>query len=151
MNEERFNEIIDFAIKSEQEAVDFYHDLQSMSSFEIQKELLKEYEMMEKGHINMLQNIKSKGISDATHIPKVENLSISDYLVDVEPQPNMEYQDLIIIAMKREERSLKLYQTLADKSETDEVKNIFSRLAAEEAIHKNHFEKIYDDEILKHN
>lgn len=151
MNQERFNEIIDFAIKSEQEAVDFYHDLQSMSSFETQKDLLKEYEMMEKGHIKILENIRSKGVSNTGNVPKVENLSISDYLVDVEPKPNMDYQDLVIIAMKREERSLKLYQDLAGKSENDDVKKLFSRLASEEAMHKNHFEKIYDDQILKHN
>ena len=151
MDENKFNEIIDFAIANEQEAVDFYHELQSKSAFETQKELLIEYEMMEKGHITILQNIKSKGANSEMEIPKIEDLSISNYLIDVEPQPEMDYQDLIILAMKREERAMKLYQDLADKSETEKVKTLFLRLVAEEAQHKNHFEKIYEDQILKHN
>ena len=151
MDEKKFNEIIDFAISNEQEAVDFYHDLQSKSAFETQKELLKEYEMMEKGHIKILQSIKSQGANSEMEIQKIEDLSISNYLIDVEPTPNMDYQDLIILAMKREERAMKLYQDLADKSDDDKTKTIFLRLVAEEAQHKDHFEKIYEDDILKHN
>ena len=60
MDTNKFNEVMDFAIKSEQEAADFYKELQEMSSFEGQKDILKDFELMELGHKKILQNIKTK-------------------------------------------------------------------------------------------
>lgn len=150
MNQEKFNEIIDFAIKREQEAVEFYQELQNLVSFESRKELMHELELMEKGHIKILENI-SKNIKTETSIPKVDDLKIADYMVEVKPTAEMSYQDILIIAMKKEEMAQKLYKKLADQSDNDEIKNLFLRLASEEAKHKLRFEKIYDDDILKEN
>lgn len=150
MNQEKFNEIIAFAIKREQEAVEFYQELQNLVSFESRKELMHELELMEKGHIKILENI-SKNIKTETSIPKVDDLKIADYMVEVKPTAEMSYQDILIIAMKKEEMAQKLYKKLADQSDNDEIKNLFLRLASEEAKHKLRFEKIYDDDILKEN
>ena len=150
MNQEKFNEIIDFAIKREQEAVEFYQELQNLVSFESRKELMHELELMEKGHIKILENI-SKNFKNETGIPQVEDLKIADYMVEVKPTAEMSYQDILIIAMKKEEMAQKLYKKLADQSDNDEIKNLFLRLASEEAKHKLRFEKIYDDDILKEN
>ena len=150
MNQEKFNEIIDFAIGREQEAVEFYQELQNLVSFESRKELMHELELMEKGHIKILENI-SKNIKTETSIPKVDDLKIADYMVEVKPTAEMSYQDILIIAMKKEEMAQKLYKKLADQSDNDEIKNLFLRLASEEAKHKLRFEKIYDDDILKEN
>jgi rubrerythrin len=150
MNQEKFNEIIDFAIKREQEAVEFYQELQNLVSFESRKELMHELELMEKGHIKILENI-SKNFKNETSIPQVEDLKIADYMVEVKPTAEMSYQDILIIAMKKEEMAQKLYKKLADQSDNDEIKNLFLRLASEEAKHKLRFEKIYDDDILKEN
>lgn len=150
MNQDKFNEIIDFAIKREQEAVEFYQELQNLVSFESRKELMHELELMEKGHIKILENI-SKNIKRETGIPQVDDLKIADYMVEVKPTAEMSYQDILIIAMKKEEMAQKLYKKLADQSDNDEIKNLFLRLASEEAKHKLRFEKIYDDDILKEN
>jgi rubrerythrin len=61
------------------------------------------------------------------------------------------YQDIVIIAMKREEASRNLYADLAERFAGSDTGALFSRLSAEEAEHKLRFEKIYDDEILKDN
>ncbi len=61
MNLTSFEEIIDFAIKREKEAVKFYVDLQKISEFAVRKTLLKEFELMEHGHLNLLASEK-KGI-----------------------------------------------------------------------------------------
>ena len=60
MEELNFNEIIDYAISKEKEAVKFYQELQNKAKFNTQKIVLKEFENMEKGHINILNNIKQK-------------------------------------------------------------------------------------------
>ncbi len=151
MNQDKFKEIMDFAIRTEQEAVYFYQNLQKMSSFQNQKDIMKEFELMEKGHIEILKNINIASGTDDSKIPHVENLAISEYLVEIPPKPDMDYQDVLIIAMKREENSLKLYEKLASESDEGEIKTFFLRLASEEAKHKLYFEKIYDDDILTEN
>ncbi len=152
MDKEKFNEIIDFAIEGEKNAVKFYHDLQNVVTFSARKELLREYEEVEKGHVKILENLRHN-IFEAgeIEIPKVASLKISDYLLEVEPSADMSYQDIIITAMKKEENAQKLYTDLANQSDDAQAKQVFLRLAAEEAKHKVYFEKIYDDEILTDN
>lgn len=151
MNQKEFNEVIDFAIDREKEAVKFYHDLQGMVHFKARQDMLRELEDMEKGHIKALEEIR-EGKRIVTEIPKIQNLKISDYLVAAKPTGEMSYQDIIITAMKREEASVQLYADMANLFAADsDMKKLFLRLAAEEAKHKLHFEKIYNDEILKDN
>lgn len=150
MGQKEFNEIIDFAIEREQEAVKFYGELQGLVHFKARKEMLKELEDMEKGHVRALENIRA-GITSIREIPKTQNLKVSDYLVAAKPAPEMSYQDIIITAMKREEASSQLYADLANLSAEPAIKELFQRLTAEEQGHKLHFEKIYNDEVLKDN
>jgi len=150
MERKNFNEIIDFAIEREQEAVKFYHDLQGMVHFKARQEMLRELEDMEKGHEKTLEGIR-KGTIRITENPTVQNMKISDYLVEAKPAADMSYQDIIITAMKREEASVQLYTDLANLSADATVKQLFINLTAEEAKHKLKFEKIYNDEILKDN
>ena len=142
--------IINFAIEREREAVAFYQELQLKASFEAQKMMLKEFEDMEKGHIVILENIKTKDFEKIKE-KKFQDLHISDYVIEVELSENMTYQDIIILAMKKEEAAKKLYTDLAKQFSESESGKLFERLATEEAEHKLKFEKIYDDEILKEN
>ena len=150
MNREDFKAIILFAIEREREAVTFYEDLQGKAKFNSQKEMLKELEMMERGHITILSNIMDKGAENIVH-KEVEDLHISDYLVNEEPKGELTYQDILIVAMKREEASTKLYKDLALRFKSTETEGVFQRLTEEEAGHKLRFEKLYDEEILKNN
>jgi rubrerythrin len=148
MVDNRLNEIIDFAIEREKEAVDFYHKLQKRAEFTHQKEALEDLENMERGHIQILENIREKDMSEA--VPEdVPDLKISDYLVQGDLSADMSYQDILITAMKREEKSHDLYTRLAAEYKDENVQNLFKKLASEEAKHKLHFETIYDNEILK--
>ncbi len=150
MTKEKFNEVINFAINGEKDAVKFYQELQTKVKFSAQIEMLKELEDMEKGHIVILENIRNKGF-EKIETKKITDLHISDYLVDVKPSENMNYQDILIIAMKKEEKANKLYTEMANNFPGTELEKLFKRLSAEEAEHKLKFEKIYDDEILKEN
>ena len=150
MEENKFSEIIDFAIERELEAVKFYHDLQGMVPLKARQEMLRELEDMEKGHVKSLEGFRN-GTIRFTESPKVENMKISDYLVEAKPAPDMSYQDIIITAMKREQAAVQLYSDLANLSADAAVKQLFLNLTAEEAKHKLKFEIIYNDEILKDN
>lgn len=149
-DQKKFNEIIDFAIKKEREAIKFYQDLQKLVSFKSKKEMLHNFEEIERIHIEVLESIRLKTIKNI-HIPRVENLAISDYIVETKADANMSYQDILIVAMKREEKANQLYTRMANESDEEEIKKLFLRLASEEANHKLQFEKIYDNEILTEN
>jgi len=150
MTEQKFNEIIDFAVEREREAVSFYHDLQKIAKFSAQVEMLKEFEDMERGHIKILENMRKKGFENIGE-KQVPDLKISDYIVEVAPSANMDYQDILIVAMKKEESANKLYRNMASKFQGTDLETLFNRLAAEEAQHKNQFERLYDEEVLKDN
>ncbi|MEA1971819.1 MAG: ferritin family protein [Candidatus Cloacimonadota bacterium] len=150
MKNKSMNEILEFAIDRERDAVSFYQKLQKMVRFDNQIKMLKDLEDMEKGHITLLQNIKRK--EDVDFILKdVQDLKLSDYLIEKEPSPEMDYQDILIIAMKREEASTNLYKGLAQAVTNNELKKLFKRLAQEEAEHKFRFENIYDEFVLTDN
>jgi rubrerythrin len=149
-NLKKFEEIINFAIEREKEAVKFYHDLQNLVTFKSKKDMLHEFELMEQGHIVILENIRSQAIEEIK-IPEVENLAISDFIVESKPDADMSYQDLLITAMKKEEKAQQLYSKLAHESTDGSIQKLFLKLASEEAKHKLYFEKIYDDDILKEN
>ena len=46
MTKEKFNEVINFAISGEKEAIKFYQELQEKVKFQAQIEMLKEFEDM---------------------------------------------------------------------------------------------------------
>ncbi len=147
MDEKKFKEIINFAIEKEIKAFDFYTNAKKAVKFSGAKDLFSDLAKEEVKHRKMLEKINLKKIAQAT-IKKVPDLKISTYLADAEFKPDMPYADILRIAIKMEERALKLY-TQMNKSNQDETLNkLFTFLANEEAKHKLRLEKIYDDEIL---
>lgn len=150
MTIQEFNEILDFAIEREKEAVQFYRDLQHLAHFADQKVFLQELESMEMGHIIVIENMRKKQPSEM-EIKQVPNLHISEYLVADVDELDMTYQNILIKAMKREEMSLKLYTEMSKKFPDSELSVLFTKLASEEAGHKLKFEKLYDEWISKGN
>lgn len=142
--------IINFAIDQERKAVKFYQDLQKITKFSEKKKLLKDLENMEKGHIEILNRLRNDEIKNI-EIKEIQNLHISDYLIPAEPSADMSYQDIIVIAIKKEEKAYNLYNDLALKINNEDAKKMFLKLALEEAKHKNIFEQIYDEEVLSDN
>jgi rubrerythrin len=147
VDKKEFEQIIEYAIDREKEAVQFYHELQESVHFTERRNLLVNLEHMEKGHVAILEGIRDQDIKKID-IPEIEDLHISEYLVYDKPSGDLSYQDILIIAMKREEASHRLYIDLAAKTTDTGVRKLFLKLASEEARHKLLFEKMYDDEIL---
>jgi rubrerythrin len=150
MTIQEFNEILDFAVEREKEAVQFYRDLQNEAHFADQKVFLQELESMEMGHIIMIENIRNQKPSELV-IKQVPNLHISEYLVSDVDHLDLTYQNILIKAMKREEMSTKLYTDMSKKFPDAELSRVFAKLASEEAGHKLRFEKLYDEWISQGN
>lgn len=150
MDRDEFNRVLDYAIGKEEEAVQFYQDLQRIVHFQERLDFLKELEEMEQGHIRILEDIKKMEITKL-EIGKVEDLKISESLVTPKVTEELSYQDMLITGMKKEEEAEELYISLAERTEAGDIQNLFKKLASEEAKHKLFFERIYDEEILKEN
>jgi len=148
MDEKKFKEIIQFAIDKEIEALNFYTGASQNAKYSGAKELFLSLAKEEEGHRKLLQNLNIEKVAQK-RIEKVPDLKISDYMIDVEVKPDLSYADMLRIAMKREERSVKLYEDLRGSNPDEELKKLFTFLIQEEAKHKLKLEKIYDDEILK--
>ena len=151
MNLTSFEDVIDFAIKREKEAVKFYVDLQKISRFSAQKSLLKEFELMEHGHVNLLNSVKKRNSAEKLKVDIPADIKLNEYLVESLPVPEMSYQDILIIAIKREEKSAKLYSGLLAGTSDSSLRNIFEKLVSEEKKHKHHFEVIYEKDIQADN
>jgi rubrerythrin len=82
---------------------------------------------------------------------QVTDLKIVDYLVDIMPSPDMDYQEALIIAMKREKASFKLYTDLAAVAGIENLQSLFTALAQEEAKHKLRLETEYEKDIYSEN
>ena len=63
----------------------------------------------------------------------------------------MDYQQALIVAMKKEKEAFRMYSDLASVAQTAGLKELLLGLAQEEARHKLRFEVEYDDVILSEN
>jgi rubrerythrin len=137
-------------VDREKEAVEFYQELQKKVKFQEMKEMLKDLETMERGHIIFLERVREKGM-EKVEVSQIKDLKISDYMVEIEPTPEMDYQNILIVAMKREQKSKELYEDLAVRFAGTEVEKLLYKIAADETEHKLRFEKLYDEFVLKEN
>ena len=144
------DEVLDFAIGQEQEAFQFYTDLSARMDRPWMSEIFKSFAQEELGHKRKLEDIKI-GKKLLPSQSKVLDLKIGDYLVDVEPTREMDYQQALIVAMKKEKKAFKMYNDLATAMDDSSLQALFMSLAQEEAKHKLRFEIEYDDYVMKEN
>ena len=143
-------EILLFAINSEQESVDFYSRLSAQVNNPEMKQIFRQYAHEEMNHKARLLEIRETGQMEVK-AEKVNDLRISDYVVDVMPSPDMSYSDALVLAMKKEKAAFRLYLDLAERAKDEDVKAVFLNLAQEESKHKLRFEVEYDQNVLKEN
>jgi rubrerythrin len=141
-------EVLDFAIKNEEEARDFYNDLADKVDNEAMRTIFHGFAHEEEGHKAKLLKVKESGTFGSSS-KKVLDLKIGNYLVDVEAKPDISYQDALIVAMKKEKAAFKLYMDLAQSTDDSELNSLMLALAQEEAKHKLRFEIEYDDNFMK--
>ncbi len=144
------DDVLDFAINAEQEAVDFYNQLAENSKTEDMRFVFTSYAQEEIKHKARLTQIKKEG-SFKIEAKKITDLKISDYIAEVKATPNMTYPEALIVAMSNEKAAFKLYYELAKQADSEEMRDVFVSLAQEESRHKLRFEIEYDEYVLREN
>lgn len=149
MNFKSVNDILDFAIEKEVEAVEFYKEASEFAHAESIKESLLNFSNEEDKHRKMLTSFKENQTKiDSYEFKKITDLKRSDYLVvDIEYEKGMNFPDILRLAMKREEMAVKLYEKLSSLAKDSNMDNLFMILVQEESKHKNILETIYDDHM----
>ena len=147
---ESIDDILDFAINAEQEAVDFYNQLATNAKTEDMRFVFTSFAQEEISHKARLTQIKKEG-SFKIEKKNIADLKISDYMAKVEIKPDMTYAEALVVAMGKEKAAFRLYYDLAKAANTEEMRNIFIALAQEESKHKLRFEIEYDEYVLREN
>lgn len=142
-------EVLDFAIREEQKAADFYTELAQKVEDAAIRETLTGYAKEEMRHKAKLEALKDQGVE--LHPSRLEalDLKVAEYTVDIEARLDMSYPDLLILAMKKEKAAHDLYTDLAASATDGNIKEAFLMLAQEESNHKLHFEAEYDDQLTE--
>lgn len=140
-------EILDFAVKREEEAAAGYARMRTMARTEPQKELLSDLENEEKKHKQLLLGLSGLK-AEALNIKPVSDLRISDYTVAEPPGTDMSFQDLLLLAAKKEQKAVELYSQLLARATTPDQRKLFEFLMMQEKTHKLMLETEYDKHVL---
>lgn len=146
MEFESIDEILEFAIGNEKDAVQFYTSLAKQATRTSLRQVFEGFAKEEEKHVTLLSDISgNKAKIDSYKFKEVTDLKISDYMVEIEYKEGMPMPEILKIAMKREENAVKLYTTLAGKTDHEDAKKVFMILVQEESKHKLALESMYDD------
>lgn len=143
-------DVVDFAIKREENARDYYQQCRDKAENKGIKEFFQELAEEEEKHRTLLTELDMS--ESASFAPaQVENLKLSDFMVNADFTPDISYQDALTLAMKKEEKAHAFYAAWKDKCTGSKAAELFEFLAGEEMKHKRKLEDIYDEDILMWN
>jgi rubrerythrin len=142
-----FEDIIQFAIQREEDACRAYGEMSEIAETPGLKELLLELQTEEMKHKELLQGITSEDIGNL-ETQKVIDLKISDFLTEEPPSPDMNFQDLLIFAAKKEQQAVALYSSMKASVNSDELKKLFDFFVEQEKEHKLKLEAEYEKHVL---
>lgn len=160
MFEPLLKKILESSIKIEEESYALYTRAQQRAKLPSSKSLLTELAEAELSHKEKLIAIKERsasvywaGVSElGSESGEIEDLKIVDYLQDATLSEDADYPAILVYAAKREKMTYEHYKSLAEGPFAryfPEVRELFSKLAEEELIHKNKIEREYDERVLK--
>ena len=148
MEKQTFEGIVKFAIEREEDAIKAYGSMIEIAETPGLKELLAELQNEERNHKKLLQGLTEEK-AESLKVEDVIDLKISDYLVEEPPSAEMNFQDLLILAAKKEQKAVDLYSSLAEKAKEEEIKKLFEFLVMQEKSHKLKLEKEYETHVLE--
>ena len=136
-------EILELAIAREEDANQFYIVLAAQAKNDEMRKVfedLAEEELEHKAKLE-LEVIKTGRVVTATEKPELETKGDTE---SVGPEVDMDYKDMLIMAMQKEEASFRLYVDLAGRVINENTHDTLLALAEEEVKHKLRFETEYD-------
>ena len=137
-------EILEFAIAREVEANNFYMALAERVADPEMSKIFKDLAEEELEHKAKLE-LELMKIGEV-----VTGFNISDYVVEAGDPMDMSYEDLLVFAIEKADKSVNLYSDLAKIVKGEESREVLLLLVQEETEHKQRFEIEYN-KLLKEN
>lgn len=138
------DEILEFAIAREIEANRFYLALaERVDNPEIRKVL----EDLAKEELEHKEKLELEVMKTGKVVPEVEKVAIPEHeyiLSNVDSALNMDYKDILMLGMEKEEASFRTYVNLIPNVHDQESREVLLGIAEEEVKHKLRFEIEYD-------
>ncbi len=149
---EAIESILERAIKIEEDSYNLYTGAREMVKSEHTRSWLDElagYELEHKAKLEgLLVGDVERAIKESQR-EKVIDLKIGDYLVAQPLDTDSDFQDVLLVAIKREQATHDFYASMADLMDTGTIKNLFDLLAQEELKHKNNVETFYEEMVYQ--
>jgi rubrerythrin len=137
-------EILELAITREVEAHQFYLDLVRRTKNPMMKKVFRELAEEELEHKAKFELEIMKGGKVVITAEKAADFNLSSYLENAEDVREMDYKDMLIMAIAKEKRSVRFYIELAALVKDKESRDVLISLAEEEAKHEARFQIEYD-------
>jgi rubrerythrin len=143
---------LEVAIREEIKARNLYLNLSKKVASSATRNMLEELAEQELGHRKLLENVVTEGSYDqlGEAIPQ-ESRGIADFLVETEIGDDASPQEVMIFAINAEIKAFNFYNDLEKYFSESDLKNLFSRLAAEEQGHKIKLEDEYEQHFMRDN
>jgi len=145
-NLESVEDVLRFAVSREVEANVFYNLLSQYTDSPQIRALCVEFAADELEHKAKLE-LELMKLGSVVKPFTAQNTSLPkplDYMVEMAKVMQMDYEELLILAMKKEKASFRLYVDLLSKVTKPSLREVLMELAEEEARHKVSFELEYD-------
>lgn len=142
-----FTEIVEFAMQHEDQEAAFYESLADRSQSQDQKNALLAHAAEEREHKRHLENILNNGKIPSGPFPTPDvDMKLAEMLVAAAPASgNINFEDALLMAAKREKEAEKLYLALAQEADDADLKKTLLFLADQESKHAKQIEREYDD------
>ena len=153
MAKNRFHSVADviaFAIGREIEAAETYERMAGLATTPGLRELLQSLRDEERSHRRLLEGLtpEQMGRFEPSFVP---DLKIVDPLAAETFAPDMTFQDLLILAARKEKDAVELYESLARAGAAAGLEQTFLFLAGQEKGHKLKLEAEYEKRVLQEN
>ena len=137
-----FRSIIDFAVKNEVEAYEFYENATLKVSNEYLKEVFEGLAKEELQHKKFLTEFLASDI-EVIKLDEFNDYKVAETIDKPTLSVEMNFTDAIGLAIKNEEEAMQMYNNLSQVCLDEEQKNLFIGLMNMEKMHKSRLEDIY--------
>ncbi|MBN2092940.1 ferritin family protein [candidate division KSB1 bacterium] len=147
-----FKDALEIAITEEIKAYSLYNNLSAKVKNAATRTMLHELADQELGHRKLLENV----VAGQKYEILGKNVSanqkgIVDFLVISDLKENASPQEVMIFAIKAEEKAYNFYTDFKNHFGKTELGQLFAKLATEEQGHKTKLETEYEEHFMRDN
>lgn len=146
MSSMKIAEIISFAVKQEELSSALYLQAMEQAPDDKSRKLLSELagEELEHSHLFAMIQEDGSGLPVFSTLPET---MVSEFLVDIPLHEGMTFAEVMIYAIKKEEKSSRFYRELASKAADPQLASLLNKLADIEQTHKARLEEAFIVEV----